>query len=133
MDDIESYALQATQFRLRPSLKHLMLAIPRLRKVYSGDWKETTDRDKEGLLLWRVGDTFDPDAFLNVMYVIHGRNYKVLRVIDLELLAKIAVVTDDLQCHEAMGVFPYVWMNGLKSSLPDTYCRELILHHAVRA
>ncbi|RYP73845.1 hypothetical protein DL769_004146 [Monosporascus sp. CRB-8-3] len=78
--DIESDVLQVTprtEFRLRLSLKHLMLASPRLHKMYSGDWKENTDRDEEGLLLWRVGDSLGPGVFIIVMNVIHGRNRNV--------------------------------------------------------
>lgn len=116
-----------TEFRLRLSSKHLVLASPRLRKMYYGDWKEATDRDEDGLLTWRVGDLFDPAVFITVMNVIHGRNRELPRVVNLELLAKIAVVTDYLMCHESMEVLSVVWMNELKGSLPDTYCRDLIL------
>ena len=94
-----------TEFRLRLSSKHLMLASSRLHKMYYGDWKEATDRDEDGLLTWRVGDLVDPGVFITVMNVIHGRNRDVPRVVDLESLAKIAVVTDYLMCHESMEVF----------------------------
>lgn len=104
-----------------------MLASPSLRKMYSGDWKETTLRDEDGLLSWDVGDLFDPNAFIIVMNVVHGLNRKVPRAVDLELLAKIAVIVDYLKCHESMDVFSAIWIEGLRSSIPGTYSRELIL------
>lgn len=119
-------AMPPTEFHLRLSSKHLMLASPRLRKMFTGDWREATEKNEDGLLTWRVGDSFDPSAFITVMNIVHGRNKDVPRVVDLESLAKIAVVTDDLQCDDAIGIYPDAWINGLKNSLPSTYCRELI-------
>lgn len=104
-----------------------MLASPYLRKMYSGAWRESTLRGEDGLLSWDVGDLFDPNAFITVMNVVHGLNRKVPRSVDLELLARIAVIVDYLQCHESMDVFSVIWIDGLRSSLPDTYGRELIL------
>ena len=89
-----------------------MLASPRPRKKYSGDWKGATHRDEDGLLSWCLGgDLLYPDAFIIVMNVIHGRNRTVPRV--LESLAEIAVVTDYLPCHEFMEIVSVLWMNGL--------------------
>lgn len=85
------------------------------------------ERDKDGFLSWDVGDLFDPKAFIIVMQVVHGLNRKVPRAVDLELLAKIAVVTDYLQCHESMEILSALWIDNLRMSLPQTYCRELIL------
>ena len=110
-----------------------MLASPYLRKMYSGAWKEATDRDEDGLLPWHVGDLFDPDAFIIVMNVIHGLNRQIPLVVNLELLAKIAVVTDYLQCYESMEVFSVIWIDRLRDSLPNSYCRELILWIMVSA
>lgn len=129
--DIETDGVQTMtppiEYHLRLSSKHLMLASPYLRKMYSGAWEEATHRDDGGLLSWHVGTFFDPDAFIIVMNVIHGLNRKVPRVVDLELLAKIAVITDYLQCHDSMDVLSVVWIDRLRDSLPDTYCREIIL------
>ena len=114
------------EFRFRLSSKHLILASPVLEKMYSGDWKEATERNEDGLLSWNAGDYLDPKAFSIVMGVIHGRNRKVPRSIDLETLAKVAVVTDYLQCHEAMEIFSTLWIGHLESSIPHMYCRELM-------
>lgn len=95
--------------------------------MYSGAWKDSTERDGDGLLVWRLDDLFDPDAFIIVTNIIHGFNRMVPRHVDLELLAKIAVVTDYLQCHESTEVFYEVWTSKLRHSIPRTYCRELIL------
>jgi hypothetical protein len=103
-----------------------MLASPRLRKTFSGAWKETADRDGDGLLTWHIADLFDPDAFIIVMNVIHGLNRQIPLAVHIELLAKIAVVTDYLQCHESMEVLSNLWIDSLRASLPNSYCRELI-------
>ena len=116
-----------TEYRLRLSSKHLMLASPYIRDMYSGAWKESTRRDEDGLLSWHVGDLFDPGALTIVMNIIHGLNHKIPRSVDLELLARMAVITDYLECHESMDVFSTIWINGLRSSIPSIYCRELIL------
>lgn len=129
--DVEADGVQAieppAEYHLRLSSKHMVLASPYLRKMYSGTWKESTLRNGYGLLTWHVGDLFDPNAFAIVMNVIHGLNRSIPRSVDLELLAGIAVVTDYLQCHESMDVFSAIWVDELKSSIPNTYCRELIL------
>jgi len=61
------------------------------------------------------------------MSIIHGRNQQVPRVISLELLAKIAVLADYYDCHEAVEVFAEIWLRELRSQLPAQVGRELVL------
>lgn len=95
--------------------------------MFSGPWQEAKDHEINGLCRWELGDVFDHEAFTNVMNIIHGRNRSVPRSVDLEMLAKISVVVDDLRCFEAVEVFSKMWIRKLKGNLPTTYCRNLIL------
>jgi hypothetical protein len=72
-------------------------------------------------------DNWDPQAFLILMHVIHGRHRQVPSVIDLELLAKIAVLVDHYECHEAVAVSAELWLQGLRGQLPAQTNRDLIL------
>jgi hypothetical protein len=53
----------------------------------------------------------------------------VPRLIDLELLAKVAVLVDYYKCYEAVELFVELWLRELKGELPlpKQVCRELIL------
>lgn len=88
-----------------------------------------TRRESNGgqLRLWDLDDVLDVKAFVVVMNIIHGRNRNVPRAVDLEMLSKIAVVVHYLGCHEAVEVFSSIWIDHLKPSIPDTYCRDLVL------
>lgn len=120
--------IPVTEYHLMLSSRHLTLASPVCRKMFSQQWGEALQRDGEGRIVWRPeGELLYLDAFVIVMNVIHGRNREVPRDVNLELLAKIAVVTDYLQCHESMGVISPIWIDGLRVSLSQTYSRELIL------
>ncbi|KEZ43248.1 hypothetical protein SAPIO_CDS4942 [Scedosporium apiospermum] len=112
---------------LRLSSKHLMLACPRLKAMFTGQWEEVTKIHSDGLQHWDLGDNLDPDAFVIVMNIIHGRNRSVPQKVDLEMLAKICVIIDDLECHEATELFSRVWLMAFGGKTPSTYCRDLIL------
>jgi len=103
-----------------------MLASPRLKAMFSGPWAEANSCDANGLNRWELGEIFDHEAFTTVMNIIHGRNRTVPRSVNLEMLAKISVVVDDLSCFEAMEVFSKMWITELRGSLPSTYCRNLV-------
>ena len=104
-----------------------MLACPRLKAMFTGEWEEATKIRSDGLRHWDLGDHLDPDAFVIVMNIIHGRNRSVPQKVDLEMLAKICVIIDDLQCHEATEMFARVWLMEFGGKTPSTYCRDLIL------
>lgn len=95
--------------------------------MFARQWKESTEIHADGLRHWDLGDYLDPDAFVIVMNIIHGRNRSVPQKVDLEMLAKICVIIDDLQCHEATEMFSRVWLMAFSGKTPSTYCRDLIL------
>ena len=95
--------------------------------MFTGQWEEVTKIHSDGLQHWDLGDNLDPDAFVIVMNIIHGRNRSVPQKVDLEMLAKICVIIDDLECHEATEMFSRVWLMAFGGKTPSTYCRDLIL------
>ncbi|KAI0120602.1 hypothetical protein BJ170DRAFT_589098 [Xylariales sp. AK1849] len=117
LDDIESHELDlSVTFRI--SSRHLKLASGRSRRLRSEDW---TDKVHCTLEDW------DPEALLIVLNIIHSRNRNVPHAVSLEILAKIAVVVDYFEFHEAIEPFTSIWMAGLSKCWPETYCRDLVL------
>jgi hypothetical protein len=91
-----------------------------------GPWIESQTTDEHGFRSWNL-EVVDCNAFLLVMNVIHGRTRQVDRHVDLEMLAKISVIVDDLGCHEPIEVFSDMWIEELQPCIPIEYTRELIL------
>jgi hypothetical protein len=63
------------------------------------------------------------------MNIFHLRNHKVPRTMELETLAKVAILVDYYDCGESVEVFVDMWMADLRvrASIPTQYCRNLIL------
>jgi hypothetical protein len=61
------------------------------------------------------------------MNAIHGRNRSVPRIVDLELMAKICVIINYLQCHESMDLICDIWKTGIAKAVPNKVCRDLVL------
>lgn len=112
------------QFRL--SSKHLILASGYFKRTLKGIWKEGICSD--GCYCIDAED-WDEEAMFILMQVIHGLNRKVPRLIALEKLAKIAVLVDYYDCHEAVTIWSELWIAGMKRSqgIPETCNRDLIL------
>ena len=114
--------------QLRVSSRHLILASPYFKGALNGPFKEATSVSADG---YRhiFADDWDPEAFLILIHIIHGRNRQVPRLVSLELLAKIAALVDYYGCHEAVEVFAELWLLRLKSQseLPSQVGRDLVL------
>ncbi|CAI4218409.1 unnamed protein product [Parascedosporium putredinis] len=98
-----------------------------VKKMHSKNWKAPTKTPDGAMLEWSVAEPFDSDAFITIMNVIHGRNSRVPGTVDLEALAKMAVVTDYLMCHEAMELVSRTWIESIGSDLPTLLNRDLVL------
>jgi hypothetical protein len=59
-------------------------------------------------------DEKDSEAMLLVMNIIHGRARRVPRSVDLDVLTRLAVLVDYLECHEAIEPFSDRWIDDLK-------------------
>lgn len=108
------------ELRLRVSSRHLMLASPHFNRMFSNGWEEESSRTV------RV-EGWDPEALLILMNIIHGRTRRIPRLISVELLAKLAVLVDYYDCLEAVEIPSENWIEKLKSQVPTTYCRELVI------
>jgi len=97
--------------------------------MFEETWKENTNDTGSPRIVQALN--WDKQALLIILNIIHGRTRAVPRHIDLEMLAKIAVMVDYYGCLEAVEHFVEVWRDNLKEALPTTYSRELVLHMTV--
>ncbi|KAL6821708.1 hypothetical protein J3E69DRAFT_382206 [Trichoderma sp. SZMC 28015] len=121
--DTEKEAASEIQFLV--SKKHLVLASSRAGKVLEGSFKEATPGD-DGLFHWNFEPIFDTKAFEIVMRIIHGQTRDISRKISLTLLAQIAVIVDDLECHNAVWFFAKGWISQIKDPIPCEICEDLM-------
>ena len=111
--------------RIQVSSKHLVLASSYFKRNLESGMSESHTLRSEGCVDFRMNDK-DPEAMLIVMNVIHGRTRQVPRCIDLDMLTKIAVLVDYLECYEAIEPFSDRWIDGLKWKIAVTYSKALI-------
>jgi len=112
--------------KIRVSSRHLILASPYFRNMLKREWKEGKTLQTDKFVEVEVEDV-DADALVTVMNIIHGKTRSVPKTVDLEMLAKIAVVVDIYECAEAVEVFTDMWLAHLRSALPSKYSRDAVL------
>ena len=91
------------------SKKHLTLASRHAAKLFSSNFKEAS-READGLHHWNFGDVFDAEAFELVLKIIHGKTRGIPQDVELDLLAGIASIVDDLECYDALSFFSQKWL-----------------------
>jgi hypothetical protein len=64
---------------------------------------------------------------LILLNALHVHHRALPDTVSLEILAKLAVLVDYYDCHEAIEVFARKWIDQMKDEIPNTYCRGLIL------
>jgi hypothetical protein len=99
------------------SSKHMMLASPVFEAMLKNQYKEGRMLASKGTVDIALPDD-DPDAFVVLLNIIHGRPKKVPRQIDLALMTKISILVDKYQMHEVVGVFSDMWIEVLKADVP---------------
>lgn len=116
------------ELQVTVSSKHLALAFPYFNGMLMGRWLESA-RCADGLrhVLLNEDEGFDPDALMISMDIIHGKNKKVPRAVDLDMLAKISVLVDYFQCDESLEVWIQLWIKELVKSFPTSFNRDLVL------
>ncbi|KAK7987155.1 hypothetical protein PG988_002143, partial [Apiospora saccharicola] len=115
---------QASTHRFRLSSKHMTMASSYFKKMLQGPWRESSASTIFAF-------DWDPEAMVILMNVIHGHHRKIPQAVDLEKLAKIAVIVDYYDCHEVVEIFAKRWIKLLKPTVPIEYCRELMLMLAI--
>ncbi|KAF4947038.1 hypothetical protein FGADI_10668 [Fusarium gaditjirri] len=96
------------------------------KKSLSGNWEEA--ESEPGYKWTLTASEWDGDVFLLLMNILHQKGRKVPRTMELEELAKFAVLVDYYGCHEAVEPWPEIWMSGLGGEMIESfYSRELLL------
>jgi hypothetical protein len=113
-------------YRIQVSAKHLILASSVFKKILTGGWKESITYLQKGSVEI-TADSWDLDALLIMLRIIHCQSYLIPRKLTLEMLAKVAVLGDYYDCREAVVFFADTWINALDNPIPTTYSRDLIL------
>lgn len=80
------------------------------------DW---SNRDSSG--------SWDIDAFLIFMNIIHCQFHAVPWEINLDMLAKVTVLANYYQCLKALDVFKDMWIEYHRNFFSETYLRDTIL------
>ncbi|KAG8159538.1 hypothetical protein KVR01_010175 [Diaporthe batatas] len=71
---------------------------------------------------------WDEKAFKLLMDIVHGNSHNVPRHVDLELLAKIAVLVDYYKCYDVVKFYSDTWIEGLGETMNVTqYSRDFVL------
>ncbi|KAL4772406.1 hypothetical protein BDW60DRAFT_222340 [Aspergillus nidulans var. acristatus] len=113
-------------FRIQVSAKHLILASSVFRKILTGGWKESITYLQKGSVEI-TADSWDLDALLIMLRILHCQSYQIPRKMTLEMLAKVGVLADYYDCRETVVFFADTWINALDDTIPTTYSRDLIL------
>jgi hypothetical protein len=100
------------------SSKVMTLVSARFKKMLTGPWKEATTVYPDGLRHVDM-EGFDKEAFMILLHIFHSNTSKVPRTMDVDQLAKIAVLVDDLQCHEAVVLWVEIWIKHCYESDED--------------
>ncbi|KAF1922090.1 hypothetical protein BDU57DRAFT_511263 [Ampelomyces quisqualis] len=68
-------------------------------------------------------------ALLTLLNIIHVQNRKVPQTLRLEEVAKIAMLVDYYQCHQAVEVCQEIWITHLRNGfiMAKTHGREFLL------
>ncbi|KAK4196094.1 hypothetical protein QBC40DRAFT_342952 [Triangularia verruculosa] len=106
------------------SSRHLILASPMFKAMLTGVWEEG---DKNNGTAEVGAEDWDTEALVIVMNVLHSHYRQVPKKVSLEMLAKIAIIVDYYQIHEALQIIASLWINALKKSLPDSPGRDVTL------
>jgi hypothetical protein len=101
------------EIHLLCSKKHLTLASHRAERMFDSGFKEATPEEADGLYHWKFDAIFDPTAFDIVLKIIHGKNRDIPRAVDVQVLAGISAVVDDLECHDVLWFFAKGWLEVL--------------------
>ncbi|KAJ0130545.1 Uncharacterized protein HZ326_26362 [Fusarium oxysporum f. sp. albedinis] len=108
------------------SKKYLTLASRNAAKLFSTNFKEDS-READGLCHWNFGGIFDAEAFELVLKIIHGKTRGIPQDVELDLLAGIASIVDDLECYDALSFFSQKWLleYGWTYTLPQSVNKTL--------
>jgi hypothetical protein len=102
------------------SSRHMMLVSLVFRTMLSGNFKERREPASDGKVQVPLPNE-DPTSFAIVLDIVHSRNRRVPKHVDLELLTRISIIVDKYQMVEAVESFSDGWIERLKKDMPTTY------------
>jgi hypothetical protein len=117
-----------TTVSFQVSSRHLILASPYFRKALLGVWQEA--RLHQGNMYDHVVEveSWNTEALLFVMSVIHGRTRAVPRSLSVHQLGEVARVVDYFACHEAVELATVLWAQSVVNMKDrPQYSPELLL------
>ncbi|KAI2612176.1 uncharacterized protein GGS25DRAFT_474095 [Hypoxylon fragiforme] len=117
-DDDGSLSAKKPDVRFLLSSKHLSLASDYFKRMFRSPWKESSADLSTGYHHVDAKD-WDPDALLILMQILHCQNAAVPTSVDLEMLAKLAVLVDYYRCHDATTIWVKTWIPNVKDSVPS--------------
>lgn len=109
---------------IRVSSRHLTLASPVFHAMLHRKFSESNTLSLTGSVEIPMPDD-DPDAFLILLNILHGRIRKVPLAVDLETLTQIATLVDKYDIMEPVELFANFWFDNLKSTIPDQYTDDI--------
>jgi hypothetical protein len=102
--------------QIQVSARHLALGSPVFDRMLHGNWKEGREFKEKGSIVLVV-DSWDVDAFLVVLYILHSQLLRLPRKVTIEQLAKIAVIADYYDC-QSVRFFGSLWVRCLPRKPP---------------
>jgi hypothetical protein len=94
--------------------------------MFGREYLETQRSQTDGLYHWNIEPLFEPEALKIVLKIIHSQVQDLPDEVTLEMMASIAEIVDDLQCHEAVSFFARVWISRLPQSMPSKISDDLM-------
>lgn len=123
-DDVISNGTSPVRFRL--SSRHLISASPYFKAMLTGPWEENASRAHSLRTVSATG--WDENALKLLMDIIHGNSQNIPRSIDLDLLAKVAVLVDYYKCYDVVKFYSDTWIGGLGGFIEyPPYSRNTVL------
>lgn len=116
---------ETAEIQMQLSSKHLALASTYFQRMMANDWKES--KSENGYAYTITADDWNADALIIMMNIIHGQTQKVPKSVDVEKLAKIAVLVDYYECHKAIHWFAEVWIGRIREPRYMSYSRDTLL------
>ncbi|PLN85061.1 hypothetical protein BDW42DRAFT_18673 [Aspergillus taichungensis] len=113
-------------FRIQVSAKHLTFASPVFKNILTGGWKESVTYLQQGSVEI-TAESWDIDALLILLRIIHCQYHHIPLKLTLEVLAKIAALAEYYNCRETVRFLGHIWISALEEPIPSTDCRDLIL------
>jgi hypothetical protein len=110
------------------SSEHMKVASPILAHMISVDNK-VGGKGGLGGCYYIILEDCNEEALHILLNILHLKNREVPRKVNLDLLAKLAVLIDRYKCTEAVEVFLGMWTEAglVIDPVPSEYCRELVL------